>query len=177
MSLLSISPEDDPARVERYETAGEIAAQLAPAGIYFERWPTATLGAGAGEAEVLSAYAEPVARLKAERGFVTADVVAMTPDHPQREPLRRKFLDEHTHSEDEVRFFVEGSGVFYIHHQSRVLALRCDRGDLINVPAGTRHWFDMGARPSFRCIRLFSDPKGWVAELTGSPIAARFVQP
>jgi 1,2-dihydroxy-3-keto-5-methylthiopentene dioxygenase len=142
--------------------------------VRFERWPTVDVS---DEAEVLAAYREPIERLKAERGFVHADVVAMVPDHPLREELRRKFLDEHTHSEDEARFFVAGSGVFFIHHQRRVYALRCDRGDLINVPAGTRHWFDMGTRPSFRCIRWFTNPQGWVAEWTGSPIASRFVQP
>jgi enolase-phosphatase E1 len=171
---LSIFPEDDPARGEHHELAETIADKLSEAGVRFERWGTVALD---DTADVLAAYREPLARLKAERGFVEADVVGMTPDHPQREALRRKFLDEHTHSEDEARFFVEGSGVFYIHHDAQVYALRCERGDLINVPAGTRHWFDMGARPFFRCIRLFTDPKGWVAQWTGSPIGARFVRP
>jgi 1,2-dihydroxy-3-keto-5-methylthiopentene dioxygenase len=50
----------------------------------------------------------------------------------------------------------------------------CERGDLISVPAGTRHWFDMGPAPRFTAIRLFTTPAGWVANFTGEPIARGF---
>jgi 1,2-dihydroxy-3-keto-5-methylthiopentene dioxygenase len=98
----------------------------------------------------------------------------MRPDHPEREAMRGKFLSEHTHAEDEVRFFVEGSGLFCLHLAERVVLVTCERGDLLSVPAGTRHWFDMGPRPSFSAIRLFINPSGWVAKFTGSDIAERF---
>ena len=88
--------------------------------------------------------------------------------------LRRKFLDEHTHAEDEVRFFVEGEGTFYLHLGGRVFRTLCCRDDLISVPAGTPHWFDMGPAPRFAAIRLFTNPEGWVARFTGSPIAEGF---
>lgn len=88
--------------------------------------------------------------------------------------LRRKFLDEHTHSEDEVRFFVAGSGLFSLHLGSQVFEVRCEQGDLISVPANTKHWFDMGPEPSFVAIRLFTNPTGWVAHFTGNQIAIQF---
>ena len=47
-------------------------------------------------------------------------------------------------------------------------------GDLVRVPAGMPHWFDMGPRPRFTAIRLFTNPEGWVAHYTGSDIARRF---
>ncbi len=50
----------------------------------------------------------------------------------------------------------------------------CTRGDLISVPAKTRHWFDMGPRPEFKAIRLFITPEGWVANYTGDKIADGF---
>jgi len=50
----------------------------------------------------------------------------------------------------------------------------CEPGDLISVPAHTTHWFDMGARPDFKCIRFFTTPDGWVGRFTGSDIATRF---
>jgi 1,2-dihydroxy-3-keto-5-methylthiopentene dioxygenase len=115
-----------------------------------------------------------VARLGQEEGFATVDVIGMTPAHPDRAALRGKFLDEHRHSEDEVRFFVRGEGIFYLHLGERVYAVGCAAGDLMSVPAGTAHWFDMGPAPDFTAIRLFTDPQGWVADMTGSPIAARF---
>ena len=98
----------------------------------------------------------------------------MTPDHPDREPLRRKFLEEHTHAEDEVRFFVEGCGLFVLHIGSEVLSVLCERGDLMRVPAGTRHWFDMGSQPQFCAVRWFNNPEGWVAQYTGNSIAQLF---
>lgn len=148
-----------------------ITAALAPHGIVLERWePSAPLAADASDEDILAAYAEEIGRLKARGGYQSVDVLRLTPDHPQREALREKFLAEHIHDDDEVRFFVEGAGLFYIHAGGMVHALECTAGDLIAVPAGTQHWFDTGARPSFTVIRLFTTPDGWVARFTGDPI-------
>ena len=125
-------------------------------------------------ASVIAAYRESIDRLSARHGFQSVDVVGLGPDHPQKAELRAKFLNEHTHDEFEVRFFVEGRGIFYLHANDRVYIVLCEQGDLLSVPAGTRHWFDMGTHPSFRCIRLFTTPDGWIASFTGDPIAQRF---
>ena len=109
-----------------------------------------------------------------EYGFESVDVIALRPDHPDRQALRQKFLDEHTHSDFEVRFFVEGKGLFYIHAEDKIYGVMCEQGDLISVPAGAKHWFDMGAEPDFKCIRLFTTPEGWVANYTGDAIAKSF---
>jgi len=129
---------------------------------------------GAPQAEVLAAYRSEIERLVAERGYRSVDVVSLDPAYPDREALRRKFLAEHTHADDEVRFFVAGSGLFTLHAAGRVYAVLCEQDDLISVPAGVPHWFDMGSAPAFTCIRLFNDPAGWVAQFTGDDIAARF---
>ena len=110
----------------------------------------------------------------ASDGYQTFDVVSLSEDHPEKDAMRQKFLAEHTHSEDEVRFFVAGEGLFSLHVDSRVYEVLCTRGDLISVPANTRHWFDMGPRPNFVAIRLFNNPEGWVANFTGDDIADRF---
>lgn len=170
MSHLAIFAEDD-AHTPLLETAEgpAIAAALTGIGVRFERWPTREAGA-----DVLATYAEEVARLKAEGGYQVADVVSLSPDHPDRAALRGKFLAEHRHAEDEVRFFVEGEGLFTLHEGDRIFNLLCTRGDLISVPAGMRHWFDMGPAPHFTAIRLFTNPEGWVAQFTGDDIADRF---
>jgi 1,2-dihydroxy-3-keto-5-methylthiopentene dioxygenase len=98
----------------------------------------------------------------------------MHPEHPQKEALRAKFLEEHRHNEDEVRFFVAGQGLFTLHIDDHVYAVLCEKDDLISVPAGTPHWFDMSESPSFVAIRLFDNPDGWVAHFTGVDIAQRF---
>lgn len=172
MSKLSIYQQDDFSQVT-FETTDstEIARQLNEKGIRFEHWPTQELASDATPEAILEAYAGDVQRLKDECGFSTADVVRLTPDHPEKLAFRNKFLSEHQHVEDEVRFFVEGQGLFYLHLGDQVWVVLCEKNDLISVPDGARHWFDMGPEPRFTCIRLFSNPEGWVAEFTGDTIA------
>jgi 1,2-dihydroxy-3-keto-5-methylthiopentene dioxygenase len=73
-----------------------------------------------------------------------------------------------------VRFFVSGSGIFYLHVGGEVHAVLCEKGDLLGVPRGTTHWFDMGTSPSFTAIRFFHEEDGWVGNFTGDRIADRF---
>jgi 1,2-dihydroxy-3-keto-5-methylthiopentene dioxygenase len=178
MTSLVIRPADGGAPVRSTDDWREIVALLAKEGVRFERWPAAArLAASAGQDEILAAYTAEIERLKREGGYQTADVTRLTPDHPDRVTLRGKFLSEHTHGEDEVRFFVEGGGTFFIHLSERVFEIRCTRDDLLLVPAKTKHWFDMGERPHFTAIRLFTNPEGWLAAFTGDAIASRFVAP
>ena len=171
MSQLAIYHEADPGTpLETTDDPLQIAAALAPIGVRFERWPVQDCAAD----DALSVYAEEITRLKKSGGYQSVDVIAMAPDHPDRTALRQKFLSEHRHGEDEVRFFVEGEGLFTLHEDDRVFNLLCTRGDLIAVPANMRHWFDMGAEPHFTAIRLFVNPDGWVAHMTGDAIADRF---
>jgi 1,2-dihydroxy-3-keto-5-methylthiopentene dioxygenase len=155
--------------------AGRISQELASRGLRFERWPARVeLPEGADQESILAAYAGEIRRVQGEGGYASVDAIRLTPDHPERQTLRRKFLAEHTHGEDEVRFFVEGRGLFCLHLDEEVLQLICERNDLLSVPAGTRHWFDMGAAPAFCALRFFTNPSGWVAQFTGDRIAERF---
>ena len=175
MSLLRIFLDENANRWQEFSNGDEIAARLNEAGILFERWAAdRELAVDATQDEILQAYAQPVQKLMADRGFVSADVISVHPAIPNHPDLRKKFLDEHTHSEDEARFFVDGSGIFYIHTRQRVYAVLCERGDFIDVPARTPHWFDMGPQPFLKVIRTFTTPEGWVADFTGSDIASRF---
>jgi 1,2-dihydroxy-3-keto-5-methylthiopentene dioxygenase len=160
------------APVSQLTDTRDITKALIPFDVRFERWQaTRDLAPGAGQDEVLEAYAADVERLKKIGGYQSADVVRMRPDHPDREAMRQKFLSEHTHADDEVRFFVEGAGAFYLRNKEQVLQVVCTAGDLLSVPKHTRHWFDMGPKPLFAAIRLFTTPEGWVAEFTGDKIA------
>jgi 1,2-dihydroxy-3-keto-5-methylthiopentene dioxygenase len=175
MSTLKIFPENDPSTCEVATHYDDIAGKLHSIGVRFEHWDaTQALTATSTDEDILGAYRDSVDRLMKEYDFKSVDVVSLRPDHPNRAELRNKFLDEHTHSDFEVRFFVDGRGLFSIHTNGHVYAVLCEQGDLISVPANTRHWFDMGAAPSFKCIRLFTTPEGWVAQYTGDNIARRF---
>jgi 1,2-dihydroxy-3-keto-5-methylthiopentene dioxygenase len=152
----------------------QIQATLKKAGVTFERWEALTpVQPDTPPEAILAAYAPDINRLKAQGGYQSADVISLHPTHPDRIALRQKFLSEHTHSEDEVRFFVAGLGMFYLHIGQHIHAVLCYKDDLISVPAGIPHWFDMGPAPDFTAIRLFTNPDGWIAKSTGTDIAER----
>jgi 1,2-dihydroxy-3-keto-5-methylthiopentene dioxygenase len=176
MSSLLVMPDHAPdSRVLVTRDGAAIARALGEKGVRFERWRAlAELAPEAGQDDVLSAYRADVDRLMKENGYRSADVVRLGPDAPNRAAARQKFLSEHTHDEDEVRFFVEGRGAFYLRIDGFVHCVVCEKDDLIGVPAGTRHWFDMGARPHFTAIRVFGSEAGWVANFSGDSIADRF---
>jgi 1,2-dihydroxy-3-keto-5-methylthiopentene dioxygenase len=176
MSRLRIYRESDGATcLSRHDDHAAIARELAAVGVRFERWQAAQpVEPGADPEDVLAAYRNDIDRLMQEGGYRAVDVISLKPDHPDRAALRAKFLEEHTHSEDEVRFFVAGSGQFTLHIGEKVYEVLCEAGDLIGVPDGTRHWFDMSEAPYFVAIRLFTNPEGWVASFTGEDIAGRF---
>ncbi|MEZ0469944.1 1,2-dihydroxy-3-keto-5-methylthiopentene dioxygenase [Luteimonas salinilitoris] len=176
MSRLRIFAEDAPQAPELVTRDGdEIARELRKIGVAFERWQaTQPIATDASQDEVITAYRADIDRLVAERGFTSVDVISIAPDNPKKEELRGKFLDEHFHKEDEVRFFVAGSGLFTLHVDGKVYEIECVKDDLIAVPDGTTHWFDMGPEPNFVAIRFFQQPDGWIGHFTGSDIARRF---
>ncbi len=175
MSQLTIYSDTDTTALETLTDDAAISARMDQAGVLFEHWDTPhALANNADQDAILNAYADSVQRLKDVYGFQSADVISLKPGHPDKDALRAKFLNEHTHSEYEVRFFVRGQGLFYIHQDAKVFAVLCEQGDLISVPANTTHWFDMGPMPDFTCIRLFTNPEGWVANFTGNPISENY---
>ena len=173
LSVYHVSSPDLPNKVLTH--LEDIASTLAEQGVRFDRWQAAAkIQSGASQEEVIAAYQEQIDKLMTERGYITVDVVSLNSDHPQKAELRAKFLDEHRHGEDEVRFFVAGRGLFTLHIGDYVYAVLCEKNDLISVPAGTKHWFDMGENPHFVVIRLFNNPEGLVANFSGDDIASRF---
>jgi 1,2-dihydroxy-3-keto-5-methylthiopentene dioxygenase len=143
--------------------ADEILAFLKPFGIWFEHWEVeGRLKPSATDADILAEYAPEIERVKAAGGFVTADVINVHPDTPNLDAMLAKFNKEHTHSEDEVRFTVEGKGVFHLHPENGpVFSVTVESGDMINVPRGTKHWFNLCDDRHIRCIRFFEDVTGW----------------
>jgi 1,2-dihydroxy-3-keto-5-methylthiopentene dioxygenase len=176
MSEMKIFNETHPAKPTVTSTQPvEIAKHLKALGVRFEQWKTtSTIKPGDPSEVVLAAYRKDIDRLIAEEGYQTVDVVSLNSSAPNKAELRKKFLSEHTHGEDEVRFFVGGQGMFTLHIGQQVVEVLCQQGDLISVPAKTPHWFDMGPNPDFIAIRLFNNPEGWVAHYSGSDIADQF---
>ena len=176
MSSLSVYHVSSPEMPNKVLTHLEdIAATLAEQGVHFDRWQAcAPIRPGASQEEVIDANREQIDHLMTEGGYIAVDVISLDRDHPQKAELRARFLDEHHYGEDEVRFLVAGRGLFSLHMGDYVYAVLCEKNDLISVPAGTAHWFDMGEHPNFVAIRLFSNPEALVMSYTGQDIAGRF---
>jgi 1,2-dihydroxy-3-keto-5-methylthiopentene dioxygenase len=152
-----------PAENRRITDPAEIKAFLNANGLHYEIWPLEDRVDPAAPAErILAAYGPEIDDLKRRGGFVTADVIDVYPDTPNLDVMLAKFSKEHTHTEDEVRFILQGRGVFHINPVDRpVFAIEVWAGDLISVPLGTRHWFDLCGDRRIRAIRLFQDTSGW----------------
>jgi 1,2-dihydroxy-3-keto-5-methylthiopentene dioxygenase len=165
-----------PSENRRLDDLQEIRDFLAPYGIWHERWQLEErVNPDATSDEILAAYAPEVDRLMRAGGYTTADVINVTPDVPGLQEMLDRFNKEHTHSEDEVRFIVKGRGIFFIHPaNSPVFAIQVEGGDLINVPKGTQHWFDLCEDRTIRAIRLFQDRTGWTPQYIGEGVHAGY---
>ncbi|MGD0570125.1 MAG: cupin domain-containing protein [Candidatus Sulfotelmatobacter sp.] len=149
----------------------EVTAYLASIGIEYERWePVHAVEPGATPDEVLAAYSMEIDKLKG-RGYVAVDVIDVNPKTPDLETMLAKFNREHWHDEDEVRFIIYGRGLFHVRPRAGSLtSIVAEAGDLIRVPRGTWHWFDLCAERTIRAIRLFQDTAGWTPHYTDSGV-------
>lgn len=150
----------------------EVKEHLASIGIGFERWDTShDLSASVPAEQILDTYVLEIEALKASGGYQTADVIDVSPATPNLQIMLDKFNREHWHDEDEVRFIIEGHGIFHINPKtSPVVAIEVEKGDLMRVPAGTHHWFDLCGDKRIRAIRLFQDVSGWTPRYTESGV-------
>ena len=155
----------------------EITTNLAACGIDYRRWtPSHPIADDAPPEEILQAYSQEIEELKNRGGYVTADVIDVSPATPGLDQMLAKFNREHWHDEDEVRFIIAGRGLFHIHSQSgTVLAIEVEAGDLIRVPRGTLHWFNLCDDRRIRAIRLFQDTAGWTPHYTDSRVDENFL--
>lgn len=175
MTSLTIYADDRRGEDKTISDYQEITKTLSGIGVVLERWKAdEVLPADAEQDTVLAAYKSSIDKLNKQYGFKSVDVVSLRPDNPKKAEMRSKFLAEHIHHDFEIRFFVDGTGLFYLHVDGKVYLILCEAGDLISVPANTTHWFDMGENPSFKCIRFFTTENGWVGDFTGNDIAMRF---
>ncbi len=154
----------------------EIKNYLKEKGVFFERWQARQkLSESDSQEVILNAYAHELSPFMEAHGFQAADVINIHPETPNIKEIRQKFLKEHTHSEDEVRFFVDGSGLFWFHFDDEsIVRLQCVKGDFLSVPKGYKHWFDLAPHYFVKAIRIFSNQEGWVAQYTGSGVDEKY---
>lgn len=168
MAILHIPDQD-----RRITDQSEIKDFLAERGVWFDQWEASVeFDDTADQETVLKAYAHVLDPYMKSNGYQTADVISVNPNMENLDALKTKFLSEHTHSEDEVRFFVDGEGLFWFNMEkgNPIFCVICQKGDLISVPANTRHWFDFGPKTFVKAIRVFIDQSGWVPHYTESGV-------
>ncbi|MCB0347173.1 MAG: cupin domain-containing protein [Bdellovibrionales bacterium] len=173
MAFLRI-PEEDRS-IESFE---EIRKYLAGIDIDYGTWKREyELAADASDQEILGAYGVEIETLKQQGGYVTADIINVSPATENLDVMLNKFNKEHWHDEDEVRFIIDGRGVFHLRPKAGpVVALEVEQGDFIRVPRGTLHWFDLCQDRKIKAIRLFQDPSGWTPHYTGSGVDKNFLE-
>lgn len=167
-----------PDRNQTLTDAEEIKNYLASIGIDYKRWENVkNVSPDASEVEILEAYSVEIEKMKANGGYQTADVIDIKADTPNLEPMLEKFRPEHFHDEDEVRFIVKGCGIFHIAPENGgdITAVKMTAGDMIRVPRGTRHWFDLDETRTVRAIRLFQDVTGWTPHYTESGLEKNYL--
>lgn len=155
----------------------EIKNLLAEIAIHIDKWDSSMLQADSSKEEIFNTFANQIEAIKVKHNFKSVDLMDIKKDFAKSEnfqTMREKFLKEHTHSDDEVRYFISGSGSFTIHKANKVFSILCEAGDFINIPANTPHWFDMGFEPDFKCLRFFSDESGWVPNYIDDSISHKF---
>ncbi|MFM2216178.1 MAG: Acireductone dioxygenase [Planctomycetota bacterium] len=165
-----------PSENRQLTDAAEISNFLKPFGIWYEHWQVAgRLSPTASDADILNEYAPEIEKVKAAGGFLTADVINVHSETPNLDAMLAKFNKEHTHSEDEVRFTVEGKGVFHLHPEGGpVFSVTVESGDMINVPCGMKHWFNLCDDRRIRCIRFFEDVTGWTPHYVEQGVHGEF---
>lgn len=156
-----------------------VQARLARLGITLRRWPAPTSAraqellerkslSDAEKEELLKLVDNRFEELRREKGYQTRDLVVIHEDIPGLADMLAKFDKIHTHSDDEVRYILAGSGYFgFVEPDGNQFLLEVGAGDYINVPANAEHWFEMRGCARCKAVRYFIDTSGWTPHYTG----------
>jgi 1,2-dihydroxy-3-keto-5-methylthiopentene dioxygenase len=160
----------------------EIARELAQLKVNLARWSVGSNGELppllAKEAledeekeQVLQALDGYFEQLKQDAGYQSRDLIVLHPNIPNLDAMLSKFERIHTHADDEVRYIIDGEGVFgFVKADGTQLELTIEAEEYIHVPAGTEHWFYLTPKRRIKAVRYFTSTEGWTPEYTGTPV-------
>lgn len=137
-------------------------------GLHAEYWQPEITNQNA--ADVLIKYKKQIEKLKKRFGYASADVCVLDKSNPNLDKILEPFSKEHHHTDDEVRFTVKGEGIFGINPLvDPPFEIYAEAGDLLVVPAMTRHWFTLTEKKHIHCIRVFKENPKWEAVYEMTP--------
>lgn len=167
VAVYHVATPDTPNKVLTH--LDDIVATLAEHGVRFERWQPSPIEKGASDADMIAAYQAQIDSL----GYAKVEVFSVTSADLQKDHVRAQLLNERRYNEDHARFFIAGQGLIALHVGDYVYAVRCEKNDVVLIPAGLSHWIDIGEHPHFVTLRLFNTAEGEAA-LTDDKLARRF---
>ncbi|MEK7223613.1 MAG: cupin domain-containing protein [Pseudomonadota bacterium] len=156
-----------------------VQSRLARLGITLRHWPAPAEARArelmekkslndAEKEELLGHVQNRFEELKRDKGYQTRDMVVIHEDIPGLADMLAKFDKIHTHSDDEVRYILAGTGYFgFVEADGKQFLLEVSGGDYINVPANAEHWFEMRGCTRCKAVRYFIDTSGWTPHYTG----------
>lgn len=155
-----------------------IQSRLKVLNIELNRWSTGDIPLlqqasldDAQKATILEALDHYFELLKASEGYQSRDLIALSPETPNLESLFAKFNRPHIHADDEVRYIIDGEGIFgFVCPDGSQMELVIQAEEYIKVPANTEHWFYLTPQRRIKAVRYFTTMEGWVPEYTETPI-------
>lgn len=121
-----------------------------------------------GKATVVQAVGVEVIDVCMAHGYHSMDLLVLHPATAGLEEGVARFAPAHTHADDEVRYILDGEGLFgFFDGEGQECILPVRAGDYVRIPAGVEHRFGLTAARRIKALRLFSGTAGWVAQYTG----------
>lgn len=157
---------------EVIENQVDVVKYLSEQGVIYEHWNIGKLDerfrdryvlSEEDKKQILTVFKEEIEDISARRGYQACDIISLSEQTPNLEELLRNFQQEHHHTDDEVRFIVNGHGVFVIQgSDGDFFEVHLNPGDLISVPENIRHYFTLSEDKKVVAVRIFVTREGWV---------------
>ena len=100
--------------------------------------------------------------LQNTQGYKTRDLIVLHPGVEGLDGMLAKFDRVHYHTDEEVRYILDGSGYFGFVTGEEKFLVHVGKSDFISVPKNTNHWFYLDDKKRIKAVRYFTDMAGWV---------------